>query len=69
MYYIGINIGKNFHEACLVDQTGKLIVAPFQFSNSRSGFNLLREKIAAFPGKDCFGGRIRSEILKWLSVL
>jgi transposase len=46
MYYLGIDIGKRFHEACLVDHNGKIIVAPFQFSNSRSGFNLLRERIA-----------------------
>ena len=56
MYYLGIDIGKKFHEACLVNQQGEIIVAPFQFSNTRSGFNLLREKIAAFPLKDCLVG-------------
>lgn len=53
MYYLGIDIGKKFHEACLVNQVGEIIVTPFRFSNSRSGFNLLREKISAFPAKDC----------------
>lgn len=56
MYYLGIDIGKRFHEACLVDQSGKMIVAPFQFSNSRSGFNLLRERISILPNKEIFIG-------------
>ncbi|MEN4007285.1 MAG: IS110 family transposase [Methanobacteriaceae archaeon] len=56
MYYIGIDVGKNFHEACLVNQNGKIIIAPFQFSNSRSGFELLREKISNVSNKDCFVG-------------
>ncbi len=53
MYHLGIDIGKKFHEACLVNQQGEIVVAPFRFANTRSGFNLLREKIAAFPNKDC----------------
>lgn len=52
MYYLGIDIGKRFHEACLVDQSGKIIIAPFQFNNSRSGFNLLRERISGLPVKE-----------------
>ena len=56
MYYLGIDIGKKFHEACLVSQEGEIIIAPFRFTNSRSGFNLLREKIATFPVKDCLVG-------------
>jgi len=32
MYYLGIDIGKRFHEACLVDQSGKVIY--FLLSNS-----------------------------------
>ena len=56
MYYIGIDVGKNFHEACLIDQAGKIIVAPFQFSNSRSGFNLFKEKVSSIPSKDCLAG-------------
>ncbi|MCX7661396.1 MAG: IS110 family transposase [Candidatus Omnitrophica bacterium] len=56
MYYLGIDIGKKFHEACLVNQKGEIIIAPFRFSNTRLGFNLLREKISAFPVKDCLIG-------------
>jgi len=56
MYYLGIDIGKKFHEAVLVSQEGEIIIAPFRFSNSRSGFNFLREKISAFPVKDCSVG-------------
>ena len=56
MYYLGIDIGKKFHEACMVSQEGEIIIAPFRFNNSRSGFNFLREKISAFPVKDCSVG-------------
>ena len=56
MYYLGIDIGKKFHEAGLVNQEGEIIVAPFKFSNSRAAFNLLKEKISAFPVKDCLVG-------------
>lgn len=56
MYYLGIDIGKKFHEACLVNQQGEIIVVPFRFGNNRAGFNLLRKKIAAFPVKDCLVG-------------
>lgn len=52
MYYLGIDIGKRFNEACLIDHSGKIIVAPFQFSNSRSGFNLLRERISTLPTEE-----------------
>jgi len=56
MYYLGIDIGKKFHEACLVSQEGEIVITPFRFSNSWSGFNFLREKISAFPAKDCSVG-------------
>lgn len=56
MYYLGIDIGKKFHEACLVSQEGKIIITPFRFSNSRSGFNFLKERISAFSAKDCSVG-------------
>lgn len=56
MFYIGIDVGKKFHEACLTDQTGKLIVSPFQFSNSREGFNLFKERISSVSPKDCLAG-------------
>jgi len=56
MYYIGIDIGKNFHEACLVEQTGKIVVASFQFNNSRQGFNLLKERISSVSPNDCLVG-------------
>ncbi|MDI6883025.1 MAG: IS110 family transposase [Patescibacteria group bacterium] len=56
MYYLGIDIGKKVHQACLVNQEGEIIIVPFRFGNTRSGFNLLKEKIAAFPVKDCLVG-------------
>lgn len=56
MYYLGIDIGKKFHETSLVSQEGEIVIAPFRFSNTRAGFNLLREKISAFSVKDCSVG-------------
>jgi transposase len=53
MHYLGIDIGKKFHQACLVSQEGEMVIAHFRFSNSRSGFNFLRKKISAFLAKDC----------------
>jgi transposase len=42
MYYLGIDIGKNNHEAGVIDQDGKHLGKSFRFSNTQEGFeNLL----------------------------
>ncbi len=37
MYIIGIDIGKNNHEASIVDSAGKLIGKSCRFSNTHNG--------------------------------
>lgn len=41
MLICGIDIGKNHHEASLIDETGRLITKSIRFSNSTSGANAL----------------------------
>lgn len=44
MYYLGIDIGKNNHEAGLIDQEGRHIGKSLRFSNTQDGF----EKLESF---------------------
>lgn len=41
MYIIGIDIGKNNHEATIIDETGVIIGKSIKFTNSHSGANKL----------------------------
>lgn len=41
MFFVGIDIAKNFHEATVIDDVGNFIVKPFKFQNSSQGFNKL----------------------------
>lgn len=45
MIIIGIDIGKNKHEATLIDQKGSIIGKSIKFENSTSGFNKLISSI------------------------
>ena len=38
MFFVGIDIAKNSHEATVIDERGNIAVKPFKFSNSLSGF-------------------------------
>lgn len=38
MFYIGIDIAKRSHQAAVTDAAGNIIVKPFNFKNSASGF-------------------------------
>ena len=38
MYYVGVDIGKKSHSACITDQSGNTVVAPFMFGVNASGF-------------------------------
>ena len=46
MYIIGIDIGKNHHEASIVDSSGKLISRSLRFSNTHKGTDKLMEHIS-----------------------
>ena len=41
MYYIGIDIGKNHHEASIVDSEGTLIGRSFRFASTHKGADKL----------------------------
>jgi len=40
-YYVGIDIAKSFHVACVVDQNDKVIKKSLKFNNDESGFDEL----------------------------
>lgn len=45
MYYIGIDIGKQHHEASIVDSSGNLISKSLKFSSTRKGADKLMNYI------------------------
>ena len=45
MYIVGIDIGKNNHEATIIDDKGSIIGKSVKFTNSHSGGNKLIEHI------------------------
>ena len=50
MKLIGIDIGKNKHFFCIMDQlTGEIISQPVSFSNDKEGFDFLVQKIKSYP--------------------
>lgn len=50
MKLIGIDIGKNKHFFCAMDQqTGDIISQPVSFSNDKEGFDFLVQKIKSYP--------------------
>ena len=50
MKLIVIDIGKNKHFFCVMDQqTGEIISQPVSFSNDKEGFDFLVQKIKSYP--------------------
>ena len=45
MYYIGIDIGKNYHEASIVDQSGNQVCRSLRFHSTHKGAVKLLEYI------------------------
>ena len=48
MIYIGIDIAKKTHFASAVNSDGEVLLKPFSFENSKSGFDLFISKIKIF---------------------
>ena len=48
MFYLGIDIGKSFHVASLIDEKKNVIFKGFQFKNSTDDANKLLKKIAPY---------------------
>ena len=49
MFYLGIDIGKSFHVASLIDDKKNVVFKGFQFKNTTDDANKLLEKIAQYP--------------------
>ncbi|WP_315081031.1 transposase [uncultured Clostridium sp.] len=45
MYIVGIDIGKNNHEATIINETSIIIGKSIKFTNSHSGANKLIKQI------------------------
>lgn len=57
MYIIGIDIGKNYHEASIVDAVGNPIGHSLRFSNTHKGADKLMAHIEKyFPNEPCIFG-------------
>ena len=51
-YFIGIDIAKFKHTACVLDHNGESCVDPFDFSNDSIGFNSLWKAIKPYARKE-----------------
>ena len=69
MFFIGIDIAKNTHEASIIDNCGKLVSESISFSNSVKGFEKLKNYISSF-NIDCDNSIIGMEATGhyWLSL-
>lgn len=45
MYYVGIDIAKRSHVACIINESNQLVVKPFSFVNHYEGFQKLLTKL------------------------
>ena len=55
MYIVGIDIAKRFHEAAIIDSSGKIIVKRIRFTNSHTGFLSLMEAVRKLDAPAEFG--------------
>ena len=56
MIYVGIDIAKFSHFASVINSDGTVLVKPFAFENSKSGFVLFLSKIKQFDLDSCLIG-------------
>lgn len=57
MFLVGIDVGKNSHMFCVMDQSsGEILVDPTSFKNNKEGFDLLIKTIKSYPMKDVLIG-------------
>ena len=52
MFTIGIDIGKSFHVAAIMDNAGKFCVPSHKLENTKEGFQLFLQKITEVVGSD-----------------
>lgn len=68
MYIIGIDIGKNNHEATIIDDTGVIIGKSIKFTNSHNGANKLIEHICKNIGNQEVVFGLEATGHYWLSL-
>lgn len=55
-YFVGVDIAKFTHVACVIDQYGLVITEPFPFDNTIEGFQLFISQINSYSHDDVFIG-------------
>ena len=55
-YFVGVDIAKFTHVACVIDQYGLVITEPFPFDNTIEGFQLFIAQINSYSHDDVFIG-------------
>lgn len=69
MLICGIDIGKNHHEACLIDETGRQLVKTLRFPNTTAGAQTLMDYFhSCNPGKQTIIVGMEATGHYWLSV-
>jgi len=56
MIYVGIDIAKTKHVACVINSNGEILHQPFDVFNSRKGFEYLISKIKDYPKNELLFG-------------
>jgi transposase len=46
---VGIDVGKDAHEACFLGDDGREVGRPLRFANTAAGIAALRERLDALP--------------------
>ena len=69
MFYIGVDIAKNNHEASIIDSNGKLVSESFSFPNSVKGLEKFQKFISSFSidSNNCIVG-MEATGHYWLSL-
>ena len=52
MKFVGVDIAKQTHYACVTSHKNKVLTPPFSFENDIDGFNKFVSKFKKFPKKD-----------------
>jgi len=52
MKFVGVDIAKQTHYACITSRKNKVLIPPFSFGNDIDGFNKFVSKFKKFPKKD-----------------
>ena len=45
MVYVGVDVSKNKHDCCMIDDYGDVVSSAFTIWNNKAGFDYLMEKI------------------------